>query len=95
MKKQEIIARMAKDAGLTNAKAVAAYDSIIRSMSETLAEGKRVMLGGFGSLQPVERKARQVLHPVTKEPLQIERRRSVKFKPGPRLQDLLDDSSSS
>ena len=73
MKKQEIITRMAKDADLTNAKAVAAYDSIIRSMTEALARGERIMLGGFGSLQPVERKARQVLHPVTKQPLQIER----------------------
>jgi len=90
MNKQEIIARMAQDADLTNAKAVAAYNSLLAGIADALANGERVMLGGFGSFQPAERKARQVLHPITKEPVQVKEKKTVKFKIGIRLQEQLD-----
>ena len=90
MNKQDIINRMAQDADLTNAKAVAAYTSLLAGIADALANGERVMLGGFGSFQPAERKARQVLHPITREPLQVKAKKTVKFKIGTKLQEQIE-----
>lgn len=47
---------------------------------EGLSEGKTVDLAGFGKFEITERKAREGINPLTKEKIQIEASKSVKFK---------------
>ena len=55
-------------------------DLALTQIFEGLSEGKTVDLAGFGKFEITERKAREGINPLTKEKIQIEASKSVKFK---------------
>ena len=69
--KKDIISNIAEDSHLTK-----------KDITEVvgLSEGKTVDLAGFGKFEITERKAREGINPLTKEKIQIEASKSVKFK---------------
>ena len=52
------------------------------SIGEALKEGDKVSLIGFGTFSVTERSARQGINPLTKQPINIEAKKVVKFKAG-------------
>jgi DNA-binding protein HU-beta len=88
MTKAELIEKMANDAGITKAAAVAALNSFFDSVAGTLKkkEGK-VTLTGFGTFSKGMRKARKGRNPKTGEPIKIKASKTVKFKAGKKLKE--------
>ncbi len=88
MTKTELVKTMALDAGITNAQAKAALDSLMDNIMNSLKkkEGK-VTLVGFGTFLKTRRKARNGRNPQTGEPIKIKAANVVKFKPGKKLRD--------
>jgi DNA-binding protein HU-beta len=87
MNKAEIIARIAKDAGLTKSDALRAVDALIDNITRALRKGEKVTLVGFGSFAVTKRKARAGRNPQTGEPLKIPARRAPRFAAGKELKD--------
>jgi DNA-binding protein HU-beta len=87
MNKAEIIARIAKDAGLTKSGALKALDALIDTITKALKKGEKVSLVGFGSFAVSRRKARAGRNPQTGEPLKIPARRVPRFAAGKELKD--------
>lgn len=89
MNKAELIAQMAEDAGITKAQANAALDSFTQSVANTLKEGGKVTLVGFGTFSVSERSARSGRNPQTGKTIQIDAKKVAKFKAGKQLSEEL------
>ncbi|CAM3423057.1 HU family DNA-binding protein [Xenorhabdus nematophila] len=87
MNKSELIMKVAEDADISKAKAEAAVNALINSVTEELKAGGTVALTGFGTFQVKERAARTGRNPQTGENIQIAAAKIPGFKAGKGLKD--------
>ena len=85
MNKQELIAKIVKDTGLTKVGAAAAVDSFIDGITKSLKKGSNVTFVGFGTFKTAQRKARTARNPQTGASIKIPKRRVVRFSAGKAL----------
>jgi DNA-binding protein HU-beta len=82
MNKRELILQVAEDAGLTQAEATKAVDSVLRAISGSWEKGDEVRLVGFGTFSVAKRKASTGRNPRTGETMIVKAKRQAKFKAG-------------
>ncbi|WP_283631234.1 HU family DNA-binding protein [Shewanella baltica] len=87
MNKSELIMKVAEYADISKAKAEAAVNALINSVTEELKAGGTVALTGFGTFQVKERAARTGRNPQTGENIQIAAAKIPGFKAGKGLKD--------
>ena len=87
--KAELVARMARESGLTKADANRAVDAFTTLVTRALKKGERVKLAGFGTFLVSRRKARVVLNPTMKAPVKIPSRRTARFTSSKELRAVL------
>ena len=85
MNKGDLINKIAEDANITKAQATDALNAVFNTIGDTLKEGEKVSLVGFGTFASTHRAARVGRNPKTGEALQIKAKNVVKFKPGKEL----------
>jgi DNA-binding protein HU-beta len=85
MNKQEIVAKIAKDTGMTKTSAAAALESIIDGITKSLRKGNPVSFVGFGTFKTANRKARTARNPQTGAAIKIPKRRVARFTVGKAL----------
>ena len=88
--KNELIASIASEAGLTKADAGKALDAFISSITQALKAGDEVRLVGFGTFAVSKRAATTGRNPRTGETIKIAARKQPKFKAGKTLQDAVN-----
>ena len=89
MNRAEIVARMARDCGLTKADADRALGAFLDNVARSLKKGEKVKLVGFGMFDVYRRKARLGRDPYTGAPLKIPGRRVTRFTAGKDLKALI------
>ena len=82
MNKAELVSAMAEKAGLTNAQAKKALDAMIDTTVNTLKEGNKLTLVGFGTFSVCDKAARTGRNPKTGETIKIAAKKVTKFKAG-------------
>ena len=82
MNKSELIDAIAAKAGLKKADDKNALEAFMATTSETLKDGGKVSLVGFGTFSVSERGARQGRNPKTGATMTIPAKKVVKFKAG-------------
>lgn len=87
MNKNELIASMASEAGLTKTDAGKALDAFVASVTHALKKGNEVRLVGFGTFAVSKRSATTGRNPRTGATIKIPARKQAKFKAGKALQD--------
>ena len=87
MNKTELIAEVALKAGLSKKDAEKALNATIDVITETLADGGKIQLVGFGGFEVKSREARMGRNPKTKEPIEIPATKLPVFKAGKALKD--------
>ena len=90
MNKNELSAAIAAKAGLTRKDAEAAVCAMSDIIAESLKNGEKVQIVGFGAFEVKERPARKARNPKTGEEIQIGARRSPMFKPGKALKEAVE-----
>lgn len=85
MNKQDIVAKIAKDTGMTKTAAAGAVDSLIDGITRTLKKGDSVSFVGFGTFKTSNRKARTARNPQTGDAIRIPKRRVARFSAGKAL----------
>ena len=85
MNKGDLVNKIAEDAGVTKAQATDALNSVLSSVRDTLKDGNKVTLVGFGTFSVNHRPERQGRNPRTKEAITIKAKNVVKFKAGKEL----------
>lgn len=89
MNKTEFINAVAEKSGLNKVDAKKAVEAFVETVSSELKEGGKVALLGFGSFSVAEKSARKGVNPKTKQPIEIPARKSVKFKAGAELTEII------
>lgn len=87
MNKVELIGAVASKSEISKKdveKVINAFTSIV---TDTLVDGDKVTITGFGTFEVVERAARTGRNPQTGESIQIQASKSPKFKAGKALKD--------
>lgn len=89
MTKAELIAKIAKDAGISKVAAGKALDSGISAVMKSVASGRSVTLTGFGTFSASNRKARTGRNPQTGATIRIPAMRVPKFRAGKEFKQLV------
>ena len=89
MNKTEFINAVAEKSGLSKVDAKKAVEAFVETVSSELKEGGKLALLGFGSFSVAEKSARKGVNPKTKQPIEIPARKSVKFKAGAELTEII------
>ena len=89
MNKTEFINAVAEKSCLSNVDATIAVVAFVVTVSRELIEGGIVALLGFVSFSVAEKSARKGVNPKTKQPIEIPARKSVKFKAGAELTEII------
>ena len=90
MNKTELVAAVAEQAGLSKKDAEAAVKAFTDVVAEALKAGDKIQLVGFGTFEVSERAAREGRNPRTGETITIEASKTLKFKAGKALKDLVN-----
>lgn len=87
MNKAELIASMAEKCELTKKDTEKALKAFMDTVQESLAQGDKVQLVGFGTFEVKQRAARVGRNPRTKEEIKIPASKAPLFKAGKDLKD--------
>src|SRR5258705_7581291 len=93
MTKAELVEDVAEAAELTKKDAERLVEIVFESIIETLNQGEKIELRGFGSFRVRERGARRGRNPKTGDPVSIPAKRVPYFKPGKELKELINDEN--
>ena len=87
MNKTELITAMAEKAEISKKDAEKALTAFTNVIADTLVDGDKVAITGFGTFEVVERAERQGRNPATGEAITIAASKSPKFKSGKALKE--------
>jgi DNA-binding protein HU-beta len=82
MNKAELVSAVAEKSGLTKVQAAQAVKAFMEATAETLRNGDRLSLVGFGTFYVSERGERKGRNPQTGKVVTIPAKKVVKFKSG-------------
>ncbi len=92
MTKAELVEEVARAAELTKKDAERLVEIVFESVIETLNQGEKIELRGFGSFRVRARGARRGRNPKTGAPVDIPAKRVPYFKPGKELKELINEA---
>jgi len=87
MTKDEMIAQMAKQSGITKKQATEALQAFMNNVTGQLKKGKKVSFAGFGTFSVSKRKARAGRNPQTGAAIAIPATKVPVFKAGKHLKE--------
>jgi DNA-binding protein HU-beta len=85
MQKTELIARVAKEAGVSQVEAGKVVNTVLKVVVETLKAGEKVTLTGFGTFEVRKTAARTGTNPRTKQKIHIAAGKRATFSAGTEL----------
>jgi len=88
--KNDLVASVASDSGLSKADATKAVDAVLDAITSSLKGGTEVRLVGFGTFSVSRRQATTGRNPRTGETIQIAASNQPKFKAGKGLKDAVN-----
>lgn len=91
MTKAELVEQVARDTLLTKKHAELVVNTVFDSIVQSLKEGDKIELRGFGSFRIRRRGARLGRNPKTGDHVAVPSKRIPYFKPGKDLKELLND----
>jgi integration host factor subunit beta len=91
MTKADLVEIVAREADMTKKDVEQLVEIIFDSIVNTLNQGEKIELRGFGSFRVRERNARKGRNPKTGEPVEIPAKRVAYFKPGKDLKDIINE----
>ena len=87
MNKADLVNMVSAKSGLTKTDVSKIVDDTIETIVDSVVEGKKVSILGFGSFEPRDRSARQGLNPKTREKIAIPAKRVPTFSAGKLFKD--------
>ncbi|RSL31561.1 HU family DNA-binding protein [Salibacterium salarium] len=90
MNKTDLINAVSEQADISKKDASKAVDAVFDSITETLKNGDKIQLVGFGSFEVRERAARKGRNPQTGDEIEIPATKNPAFRPGKQLKDAVN-----
>ena len=89
MNKGELVDKVAKKSGVTKKQADSVLSAAIEAIMETVSEGDKVTLVGFGSFERRDRKEREGRNPKTGETMVIPATKVPAFSAGKQFKEMV------
>ena len=93
MTKAEIVEQIYERVGFSKKEAAELVEKVFEIMKETLAEGEKVKISGFGNFVVREKNARKGRNPQTGQEILLDARRVLTFKPSLVLKNVLNETA--
>jgi DNA-binding protein HU-beta len=90
MTKNDMIDKIAKDAGIAKVAAKTALESFVTMASKEVKANRPFRVAGLGTFQLRKTKARKGVNPATGEPIKIKAKKRMAFKPSSQVKTLLN-----
>lgn len=90
MTKTELIGVIAKKTGATKKDADMLLNAVISSITDSLVNGEKVSIAGFGTFEVRDRKEKQVINPQTKQMMTAPASKAPAFKSGQALKNAVN-----
>ena len=87
MNKSELIKKVSDDTFVTQTEIRNVVDAVLDTIIESLGNGEKVTLTGFGAFNLVERAARKARNPQTNEEIDVPAKTVVSFTSSGKLKD--------
>jgi len=87
MNKNDLVSSVAEETTLKKSDVEKVINSLFNSIKDSLAQGEKVTVVGFGTFDVVERKARDGINPKTGDKIKIPATKAPKFKAGKGLKE--------
>ncbi len=87
MNKTDLVDAVAKTTKLSKKDSELAINAVLSTITDTLADGEKVVLVGFGTFEVRQRAARKGRNPSTKEEIHIPASKAPVFKAGKNLKE--------
>ena len=87
MNKADLVNAVSAKSGHTKTDVATVVDDLIAIIVDSVVEGKKVSILGFGSFEPRDRSARQGLNPKTGEKIAIPAKRVPTFSAGKQFKE--------
>ena len=92
MTKAELVEKVASQINLTKKQTEVVVNTVFQSITESLSEGKKVELRGFGSFIVKHRAARDARNPATRDIVKLQERHIPAFKVSKILKEIVNKS---
>jgi integration host factor subunit beta len=93
MTKAELVEKLANKNKLSRKQAIDVINAITQSISDSLAEGNKVEIRGFGSFRIRDRKARTAYNPISRVEVEVPAKKVPYFTAGKDLRKVVDEVS--
>ena len=90
MNKKELVDAVSEKRNLTKKDAELLVNTVFDTMVDSMLDGEKVLISGFGTFKVNNRQERKGVSPKTKETIIIPASRTVSFKPSNRLKDAMN-----
>lgn len=90
MNKIELIEKVVEKTGYTKKEVDATISATVEAIQNSLKNGEKVAIAGFGTFDISSRKEREGRNPATGETIKIAASKSPKFKPGKTFKEMLN-----
>lgn len=91
MTKAELVEKVATQINLTKKQTEVIVNTVFQSITDSLAEGNKVELRGFGSFRIRERNPRVGRNPKSGEKVEVPAKKVPFFKAGKELREMVDE----
>ncbi len=91
MTKADIVEHIYERVGFSKKESAELVEKVFQTIKETLAEGEKVKISGFGNFVVRPKNARKGRNPQTGQEILLEARRVLTFKPSLVLKNVLND----
>ena len=87
MKKEDLVGKIAEEAGITKKAAESAINAFMDGVTSALSRGDKVTLVGFGTFSRRRRASRKARNPRTGTPINVPAKNVPKFQPGAKMRE--------
>jgi integration host factor subunit alpha len=91
--KADIVEQIYERVGFSKKESAELVEKVFDIIKDTLAEGEKVKISGFGNFVVREKNARKGRNPQTGEEIRLEARRVLTFKPSLVLKNVLNEEA--
>ncbi len=90
--KPELVAKAAKDAGLTKKSVAEAYDALLDALVALLAEGESICISGLGTFSVKKKAAYVARNPKKNEAVEMPQTNRITFLPSKTLKEKINET---
>ena len=92
--KKEVVDKIAEKTGVKQSTVKAIVQQLLDEISSELAKSNRLEFRDFGIFEVKERAARMAQNPKTMEPVEVQAKRTVKFKMGRLMRERMNERTT-